>query len=81
MDYMEDTEEKRRIIDIIDESMIRFIKNRDEALVEVNIKELFPDKISYLRAREQFAERMEVDKGLVKKFFELLYETPKSKTK
>ncbi len=70
---MEDKDEKKRIIDIIDESIIRFLKNRDEALEEIGIKELFPDKDSFISARELFAERMGVDKNVAKKIFELLY--------
>ena len=70
---MDDNNEKRQIVDIIDESMIRFIKNRDEVLENVDIRKLFPDKKSFIKAREMFAERMGVDKDLVRKIFDLLY--------
>ena len=70
---MDDNNEKRQIVDIIDESMIRFIKNRDEVLENVDIRKLFPDNKSFIKAREMFAERMGVDKDLVRKIFDLLY--------
>lgn len=66
-------EEKRRMVDIVDEAIIRFIKNRNEALEKVDIEELFPDKANYMKAREQFAERMGVDIKVIKKIFKLLY--------
>lgn len=70
---MDDKTEKQRIIDIIDESIIRFLKNRNDALDDYSISELFPNEKEYLEARSLFAQRMGVDNTVVEKIFDLLY--------